>query len=471
MGRFFSNIHIKKDDQQTKEEFIVQLNNVMSEHGFVPATEDDGTSMYYIAFSESKRWVTVSSDNFESDQESVRSDTKLFAKGLKAPCFSTTVVDSDFTILEMYNATSTLSDTVIVGDGSGYGFKKSPETNGKRELWEPLLCNNSTWKQLSDVWNKDSTFTESALAEMALLIGLDENHITMDYEEFESNEEDDTDITMLYFKKAVKNNPNITVLHPPVKYPTTLNAAFKQIFGEALEPLGYKRIKGKQPYLVRIVNDEIFHVITISNRWCGDPRLKAFAISGGVGTVYRKGIDLNKSTGFNGRWLTSNWNIYSYSMKDMPDYDDNFRRSIYDFQYKKNDNTSMIEELKYSLEITQKYMLAFMNKAVSLEACIDFLRKFNLPVSTNSYDLESFFKEGIGDDEGALYIKTNYQHMKERWRRILDGTQEAPESTREAIANMIIFFDDPVIHEKALAEIERRKKVNTEILRSYGLDI
>ena len=58
----------------------------------------------------------------------------------------------------------------------------------------------------------------------------------------------------------------------------TLNAAFKQIFGEALEPLGFQKIKSKHPYFVRVVEGgEIIHIIACKNEMAG-PGHKTFQI-------------------------------------------------------------------------------------------------------------------------------------------------------------------------------------------------
>ena len=42
----------------------------------------------------------------------------------------------------------------------------------------------------------------------------------------------------------------------------TLNSAYKKIFGEVLEPLGFKCIT-RQPYIVRVIDGEILHVIAM----------------------------------------------------------------------------------------------------------------------------------------------------------------------------------------------------------------
>ena len=41
----------------------------------------------------------------------------------------------------------------------------------------------------------------------------------------------------------------------------TLNTVFKQVFGEGLKEDGFVKIKGRQPYLVRVIGDEMIQVI------------------------------------------------------------------------------------------------------------------------------------------------------------------------------------------------------------------
>ncbi len=47
-----------------------------------------------------------------------------------------------------------------------------------------------------------------------------------------------------------------------------LNTVFKQVFSEGLKDQGFQKIKGRQPYLVRVVEGgEIIHVISCRNLW------------------------------------------------------------------------------------------------------------------------------------------------------------------------------------------------------------
>jgi hypothetical protein len=131
----------------------------------------------------------------------------------------------------------------------------------------------------------------------------------------------------------------------------------------------------------------------------------------------------------------------------------------------------MFNALEYSLKITREIMLPYINKANDLNACIAFLEKFNLPISTNSFKLNSNFDGCDYHDEGFLYIKTDYKELKEKWKKILNGETDTTDEMREKIAVKYKFFDDPIIQKKALEEIERRKVDNTERLSSYGFDV
>ncbi len=289
MGRFFSNIHIKKDKTKTKQQFSEVVNKIMKKRGYGPSSEDDSSLSYILAFSENNKWATLSSSEYEAGGQTAQSDVKWFAEALKTCCISTAVVDSDFAILEMYNGTSSMIDRVIVGDGEDYGFANDSSTNGKRVCWEPLLTENSSFEQLSEIWNGDYTFAEEALGQMAPLLGMDSKNIVSDYEDFDMAVENNPNVFTLYFKKANK------------KSAPSLNAVFKKVFGEALEPLGFKKIKGRQPYFVRVVEGgEIIHVITCREERSSQSKHKEFDIECGVATVYRESIDLTISPKRNG---------------------------------------------------------------------------------------------------------------------------------------------------------------------------
>ena len=465
MGRFFSNIQIHNNRQENREQFKKSFCKSMEKKGYTASTEDDSSLTYVLAFSENNKWITLCSADYESGGEDVKKDVQFLAESLKTCCISTSVVDSDFAILEMYNAASTLTDMVLVGDGSGYGFEDDTEFKGKKEAWEPLLTENNTWEQLSEIWNGDYVFTEEALSEMAPLIGMDSENIISDYDDISNRT--DKNIMQLHFKKKGKKA-------------LSLNAAFIQVFGEALEPLGFKKIKGKQPYFVRVVEGgEIIHVIAYRNEDPDHISEKSFNILGGVATVYRNNIDLSIKPYDNDYWLENNHSLYYRSHTDRGD---KFRESIYKFSYKSDSEESMLSEVKRSLDVTKQIMLPFLDKIVDIDACI---RHF-LILPGLILGFGEFF-------EGLLYLKTDnyadiieenirrhqliYEHNVKLQRRgytqeeLERQLQRHEEVKKREIAPIEEILTNPKLYAEYTKKLEHRKARNIEVLRSYGLNV
>ena len=64
-----------------------------------------------------------------------------------------------------------------------------------------------------------------------------------------------------------------------------------KVCGEALEPMGFKRVMGSYPYFVRIINGEIVHVISVINQKINN--VNQIMIIAGIATLYRRKIDLS----------------------------------------------------------------------------------------------------------------------------------------------------------------------------------
>ncbi|HHX58048.1 MAG TPA: hypothetical protein GX710_08540, partial [Clostridiales bacterium] len=146
MGRFFSNIQIK-NNLENREQFIAELNNAMKKRELIPATEDDASLTYILAFSKNNQWATLCSADYESGGD-VRSDVQWLAEVLKTCCICTSVADSDFSMLELYDSSSIPIDMVVVGNDEDYGVPKDSIYKGKREHWEKHLVSGYTWEQL-----------------------------------------------------------------------------------------------------------------------------------------------------------------------------------------------------------------------------------------------------------------------------------------------------------------------------------
>lgn len=240
----------------------------------------------------------------------------------------------------------------------------------------------------------------------------------------------------------------------------SLNAAFKKVFGEALEPLGFKLIKSKYPYFVRVVpGGEIIHVISYYNdKRCYDTGHNYITIQGGIATVYRAEIDLTH-TPKRENWLQ---HIFGFAERDLLERDKSLHERLYS-------NPSLPEELleamESELELTKRFMLPALTEATSLEYCIE--HGFELGMSTNLYDDGCFGASYRNSyySEGMLYFKTD--------RSIFDNAYKNAKSEYAVMQKS--YFErvhgDPGLYAEVQAELERRKTANTEILRSYGLEL
>lgn len=154
----------------------------------------------------------------------------------------------------------------------------------------------------------------------------------------------------------------------------TINTIFKQVFGEALKSRGFVKVKGRQPYLVRVVGNEILHVVAFKNEWCGDPGYKEFGIYGGVATVYRKSIDFSCGVRDNTNWLCPLRDYYTES--NPVDYDDYWKK-LTAFRYQMDDEKCLYRKMEHARKETERIMLPVLDRVSDLDASIEFLRVFN----------------------------------------------------------------------------------------------
>lgn len=441
MGRFSTTVHIKNNADRMR--FVNTFCDVMKKRGFVPCSEDEAAQSYLFAFGEG--WVTLANEEYKDNPQKAYDDTREMAAALKTSAFSVEVVDSDFATLTLNNG-----DCVIVGDGSGYGIEE-PE-RGTCECCENLLADGKTWEQFSETAVKDGIFVEDTFGVLAEILGIEPYYICADFDEVLEKADGGNSVVAFYFKKAAAKAKAMS-----------LNAAFVKVFGDALEPLGYKKIKSKYPYFVRVVTNEIIHVISYYNyKRCYDPGHNYIMIQGGVATVYRAKIDLTH-TPKRENWLKSNCGIYIYRLEhDLEEQDDKLKERLYS-------NPSSPEEplkaMESELELTKRFMLPALAKAVNLEACIE--HGFEIGMDIFLYD-DGCFGATEGNsyyNDGLIYFKTDRNVFDNIFKNARSDFAMKQKSYFERV------HGDPELYAEVQAELERRKAANTEILRSYGLDI
>ncbi|MBE6900837.1 MAG: hypothetical protein E7478_00025 [Ruminococcaceae bacterium] len=465
MGRFSTTVHIKYNTDAAG--FKNLFREIMKKRGFVLCDQDEAVLSYALA-SGASGWVTLASEAYRDDLKIAQGDLKYIAKELRANSFSVEVVDSDFAVLTLNNG-----DTVIVGDGSCYGIEAP--SRGDRKYWEPLLADGMTWQRFSETAQKDSVFVEDTLSEFADIIGVSPELICADPSELSDNE----NAVQLYFKKAEAKEKAMS-----------LNAAFKKVFGEALEPLGFKLIKSKYPYFVRVVSDEIIHYVTVANeradgRGDNGVKYKCFNVFCGVSTVYKGDIDFEENPT---RFLSSFINSLSeiYTRTHWSNLDMKYRASIMRFYYNPTSTQSLLGVLSQALVVALKDAIPVIDQAVTLEKCMDYFELMEHRLnplldgggegllctklfSADEYVtfMDKYWERELEDIKRKLSITSDPKRIESFETRIKCIASEREECKEKCYR----LFTEPELQEKAPAELARRKKENTEKLRSYGLDI
>lgn len=439
MGSFFTSTQIYNPNLLDREQFINFFCEEMKKNGYVTSNSDESEVSYILRFSDECKWVTLASEAYEQGNQLSQSDTGRIAKMLKTVCINTTVIDSDCATLDLYDKSGKRKDSLIMGRADDYFGDDIPEPI--ENVWSPLLEKGYLWGKLLDVRNGDYVFVEEGLAKIAPILGID--NISFSAEDAVS---DDSSTVILDFKKA---RPSIIMSQAGKEIkspkPITLNAAFKQIIGKALEPFGFKVIKGRHPYIVRVINNEILHIITFRTESPdyseGD---KAFAIMGGIATVYRKKITLDQSPIQNYIWFNYMFDFYE-ALTDKRDA--NVVSQLFRSCYYSDKPESLISVMNAGAENLIKYVLPVMGKINDIDSSLDYMRKFKKPC--NSVQCTKICEYYPDEDEAFLYFLSD---------------------KKEEYANILANFNiDKELHNWVMMEIENRKSENTEILKAYDL--
>ena len=264
----------------------------------------------------------------------------------------------------------------------------------------------------------------------------------------------------------------------------TVNSAFKQIFGEMLIPMGFVKAKTKIPYFMRVVSDEIIHIVGIRSHSTG------VSIVSGVVTVYRKDINFNSNQPYDSSWLKPISEFYKYHHR----YDSDRKQelSMMWFSYQKSDSGSLISALQQASEKMNEWVLPVLDKIQSTDDMIGYMFSMGGYVYP-ALSERSNPEDGYPCSDGALMLTLDDPYLfpereKEFWlqcalyewkHHVNDRTEEQYKTACERICNqyeknkalLSHMLEKPDDFEKCLDEISRRRTRNTEILESYGLKI
>lgn len=463
MGNFFTTTHIYEPKILERRRFFDLFCQEMQKAGYVTCNSDESELFYALRFADCCEWVTITSDAYEQGNQFSQTDTKRIAKMLKTFCINTTVLDSDCAVLDLYDKSGNKADSLIIGRADDYFGDDIPQPS--EELWKPFLSSATTWEQFSDIQNEDNTFVEESLKELAPMIGMDDQNILFSADEAHEDEQ----TVFLFFKKATAKGEK----------KLSYNAAFHQVFGKALEPLGYKKLKSKYPYYVKCINGEILHIIAlISEKW--GETTDSVSIVGGVETIYKKDFILAENPkATRGRWLQS-LGIY-YENHLIPDFDKQYRWKLYNGYIPANSSNEIIlNHMEWLLSQTQKWMLPEIESAVDISSTIKYFIHYQNGHLGICLPGDKLFKFGIRNESILFFLYENIPELEYEYTNYYNRIKNFYEITGRENEAKQISIEDLVKREMkrilALRELEEVKysiqehiATNTAILKEYGI--
>lgn len=387
MGRFFTSTQVLNEERLGKDDFLKKFCEKMKEEGYVKCDEEESAEISYVfAFSENEKckWVTMSSESYETGNAKAEKDTSRVAKMLGTICINTVVIDSDCAILNLYDKSGKNADMFAIGIADDYLGDDIPEP--KKEIWEKLLNEECNWEQLMEICQESDA--EGGLSEIASIIDADEELIL-----FEANGIFDynADVVTVGFNKKTAEKK------------LSLYAGFKKVYGEYLEPYGFKLVKSKHPYFVRVVDNEIVQIVSIMKSKSTSKEAELFEIYVGISLLSLPLINFDKNP------LNIDNQICIESLKSLfhrysKNYDaQKFSISAFSIPYESNDNHRLINSLKLSIE----KLMPFIFEVFGVNTTLDNLYKWGLKMSIGCFNDVVILTQKVDD-----YLKLEDEKLK-----------------------------------------------------------
>lgn len=206
MGRFFTSTQIYNQKQLDRDGFKAYFCEKMKKEGYEVCEADCAELSYVLAFADNCKWVTLSSEAYEQGNRTAQSDTARIAKMLETYCVNTIVIDSDCTMLDLYDDKGKKADKAVMGRADDYLGEDIPTPS--KAVWEQFLSADSTWEQFMSVVQGDYVFVEDGLSELAPVIEMDSGNILFEY----ADSDEKTKISVICRSKRLilkrrKNSP------------------------------------------------------------------------------------------------------------------------------------------------------------------------------------------------------------------------------------------------------------------------
>ena len=250
-----------------------------------------------------------------------------------------------------------------------------------------------------------------------------------------------------------------------------IDVPLKNALKEFLEPYGFKKVRGRYPYFVKVINDEIIEVITFRNL-IG----MGYLTIGGLATVYGREIDFSMSPRYNGDWI----DLYDGGVYECLKAENGGQLDIPEPHYPLIELDIAEEDFQQAIELAvntvRDVLVPAIARVTDLSNCVSFYRQFS--------GLKLILSPEIKDNEEGLLNFLVYENVEEYQKDTLrlyglkntdllnemnsytqeDNRKDKIDRIRRA-KEQIRLFTEQRNSPEVLAEIEYRKNLNIKRLK------
>ena len=254
-----------------------------------------------------------------------------------------------------------------------------------------------------------------------------------------------------------------------------IDVPLKNALKEFLEPYGFKKVRGRYPYFVKVINDEIIEVITFRNL-IG----MGYLTIGGLATVYGREIDFSMSPRYNGDWI----DLYDGGVYECLKAENGGQLDIPEPHYPLIEPDIAEEDFQQAIELAvntvRDVLVPAFARVTDLSNCVSFYRQFSgseltlsPEIKDNEEGLLNFLVyedvEKYQEEEMITWEKENKEILERMKLGLARYTQEDYENDKaerlEYAKEQIRLFTEQRNSPEVLAEIEYRKNLNIKRLK------
>lgn len=210
MGSWFSNLHVRKTGELSKDRICSCISSLLTEQGYtLTANMEEADVTVAVVAPQNCRWISICSKAFaHDDPDSCKAIAMPLSSRLHTDILGIACFDSDYLYLNLINADENIDAWVGIGAGKELGITR----RNNLTAWKKKIANNLDF---SVAVKKEYICTEEFLKEIecSLELPAEQGSISLDYLKDTSLQQD---ALFLYFCKAEESHskgPNIQICY------------------------------------------------------------------------------------------------------------------------------------------------------------------------------------------------------------------------------------------------------------------